>query len=207
MSSFGIGNEEKHSEKGLLEEEDLIERPIDMKTVFSGKIVSVRVDRAVTSDDRQVVREVVVHPGAVAILAVDDVGRIALIKQFRYPTGEILWEIPAGKIDEDEDPWAAARRELLEEVGVAAGSWEKITEFYTSPGIMSERLVVYRAADLSKVQRGLAKDEDERILVRWVPLKECLEMVRRGGIKDAKTLVAVLWEWFRCGGAGQMRIG
>ncbi|HHY37883.1 MAG TPA: NUDIX domain-containing protein [Clostridia bacterium] len=173
-----------------------------MKTVFSGKIVSVRVDRAATSDDRQVVREVVVHPGAVAVLAVDDAGRIALVKQFRYPTGEILWEIPAGKIDKGEDPWVAARRELLEEVGVAARSWERITEFYSSPGIMTERLVVYRAADLSKMQGEVAKDEDERILVRWVPLKECLEAIRLGGIKDAKTLVAVLWEWFRRGGAG-----
>lgn len=184
-----------------LSEKDLIERPSETKTVFSGRIVTLRVDRAVTSDGKEVIREVVVHPGAVAIVAVGDGGNIAFVRQFRYPTGEILWEIPAGKIGCGEDPLASAKRELLEEVGVIAGSWEEISEFYSSPGIMTEKIVVYRATDLSKARDGdgVARDEDERILVRWIPLAECLEMVRRGGIRDAKTLVAVLWEWYRRG--------
>jgi ADP-ribose pyrophosphatase len=173
----------------------LIEFPVKENTVFKGKIISVNVDEVILAGGREAIREVVVHPGAVGIIVIDEEGRIGLVRQFRYPTREVLWEIPAGKIDSGEDPFGSAKRELLEEVGVRAEKWERVIEFYSSPGIMTESLTLFRASRLSQPCEAVpVGDEDERIIVRWTPVGECLDMVRRGEIKDAKTLVAVFLE-------------
>jgi ADP-ribose pyrophosphatase len=135
----------------------------------------------------------------VAVLAVDDDGRFVLVRQYRYAVADRVWELPAGRLDAGEEPAAAARRELEEEVGRRAGNLEPLATFYTTPGFCDEVLHLFRATDLAPVPPR--PEEDERIEVRLVGLEEARGMIRRGEIRDGKTLVAVLLEAER-GGAG-----
>jgi len=160
------------------------------ETIWSGHIGTVRVERYRHADGEEVTRENVAHPGAVAIVAHDDL-HVWLVRQPREIVGErALLEIPAGKLDvEGEDPQAAAERELAEEVGKAADRWEHLKAIYTSPGFTDERIDVFLATGLRDVERP-AVDEDERIeIVAW-PLHRLDDAIAE--CADAKSLVGLL---------------
>jgi 8-oxo-dGTP pyrophosphatase MutT (NUDIX family) len=157
--------------------------------VWSGRIASVRVDRFRHADGEEVTREVVSHPGAVAVVAHDG-ERLLLVRQPREAVGEDLLELPAGKLDSDgEGPLETAQRELAEEVGKGARTWRHLTTFYASPGFSDEEIHVYLATDL--YDASAEADENERIEIEQLPLTRLDEAIERS--RDAKTLVGLLW--------------
>ncbi len=165
------------------------EETLERRTVFEGKVVRLYLDRVLLPDGREAEREVVLHRGAVGMVALDGEGHVFLVKQYRHAPGERLVEIPAGKLDAGEDPLECARRELLEEVGCAAESWHRLASFYTSPGFSDEVLHLYLARGLTRGEA--APDEDEFLEVMRVPLEDALAMVARGEIRDSKTVAGL----------------
>lgn len=151
------------------------------------------------ADGSRGTREIAGHPGAVAILAIDDEDRVLLVRQYRVAVGEALLEIPAGTLDvaEDgsvEDPDLAAPRELEEETGMRAGSWRLIARFFTAPGFASELMHLYLATDLRPADgERLHPDEDEHLLLERMPIAEALAAAERGEFRDGKSLVGLLW--------------
>jgi len=163
---------------------------VGSETVWEGRIATVRVDRFRYADGKEAEREVIAHPGAVAVVAHDG-ERLFLVRQPREAVSELaLLELPAGKLDEDgEDPLDTAKRELAEEIGKGARSWSKLTSFYTSPGFADEECHVYLATDL--YDESAEADEDERIEIVEVPLGDLDSVIRE--CRDAKSLVGLLW--------------
>ena len=146
-------------------------------------------------------REVVVHPGAVVVLAFTDDGQVLLIRNRRYAVGQVLLELPAGTLEKHEDPINCAGRELLEETGHLAGRLKSLGTFFTSPGILSEKMYAYAAYDLQKQKTAL--EEGEEIEVVPTPWDECIDMIRLGQIQDGKTVATLLmYERFRRSGGG-----
>jgi ADP-ribose pyrophosphatase len=139
-------------------------------------------------------RDVIRHAGSIVILLLDESGRtprVLLERQFRYAAGIRMWELPAGRVDEGEKDLAAAKRELIEETGYTASSWERALYFFVSPGFLDESMTVFLARGLKK---GIAQpEEDERIAVRFFPLKQAVHMAMSGKIVDAKTIASLLW--------------
>jgi 8-oxo-dGDP phosphatase len=165
--------------------------------VVSGEVVSVRRDTVRMPDGQEVGREVIEHPGAVGIVAMDEAGQVLLIRQYRHPVGRQLWEIPAGLRDVDgEPPLATARRELLEEVGYLAADWQVLADFFTSPGITSERLRVYLARGLVRVpdaEREYVPDHEEaHLTIEWAPLDEVVSRVLAGDLHNGVMMIGVL---------------
>lgn len=159
-------------------------------TIFEGKIINLRFDTVELPDGKEATRECIEHPGAVAVIARDDKNRICMVRQYRYPVSQELLEIPAGKLSPGEDPLECARRELLEEAGITAGSWEKLYCYYTTPGFSDEIMHLYLATDLT---RGESQpDEDEFLEVDMIPYQEACLKMSRGEIKDGKTLIGLL---------------
>lgn len=170
---------------------DLHERRISGREVYSGRIVDLVVDEVELPDGRHSQREVVRHPGAVGILAIDDAGCIVMLRQYRYAVGEVLLEVPAGKLEPGEDPAACATRELAEEVGLAADRWTQLTSYYSSPGFCDERIHLYLAEGLRETTPPSVDDEEFVEPVR-VPVEEALTMVGDGRIRNAIAVIAVL---------------
>lgn len=156
---------------------------------FEGKLVSVRVDTVRLPSGRESIREVVEHPGAVAILPVKEDGSLVLVRQFRYAVGRELLEVPAGTREPDEPAEACARREVEEEVGLRPGRLELLTHFFISPGWCNEELVIYRAWDLEETSTAL--DDDEIIDAVVVRPEDIADLIASGQIADAKTITAV----------------
>src|SRR5947209_19695377 len=157
--------------------------------VWNGRIASVRSERFRHEDGEVVDREVVSHPGAVAVVAHDG-EYMWLVRQPREAVDDYLLELPAGKLDEEgEDPLATAKRELAEEIGKAATSWQHLTTFYSSPGFSDEQIHVYLATDLYDEQAHT--DENERIEIVKVPLGEIDQVIRDNA--DSKSLIGLLW--------------
>ena len=128
------------------------------------------------------------------MMAVDADNRVMLVKQYRLPADRYLWELPAGKIDEGETAFEAAKRELVEETGLHAKKWKRLVEFYPSPGFLEEKMTIYLATEL---KQGESKPmDDERIETRWFTKKELREAIRKNSIRDAKTMIAFL-HWAR----------
>lgn len=157
--------------------------------IYSGRIIGVKVDR-VREDGRTYAREVVTHPGGAAVVAVFDDMTVALVKQYRHPPARYLLELPAGKLDDGENPQDCAGRELTEEVGVAARRIEPLSEFYTTPGFCAEKLWVFLATDLTEASQGL--EEDEIVETVRLPLSRALEMIAAREIVDAKTIIGLI---------------
>lgn len=165
------------------------EKTVNKNYVYRGKIINVRADDAL-SVGGNCKREIVEHPGGSAVLCEKE-GKILLEKQFRYAFGEEVWEIPAGKLEPGEDPKNAAIRELEEECGVKAENAELIFTVYPSPGYTNEIIRIYRAYGLTEGKKHFDPDEDINSL--WIDKKEINKMIKSGEIKDAKTLIALLY--------------
>ena len=168
---------------------DFNEKTIKKDYLYKGKILNLRKDHIILPDGKPAVREMVEHSGGSAILCEKD-GKILLVKQFRYPYKEVIYEIPAGKLNEGEDPEQTARRELEEEGGVKAEKIIKMFDVYPTPAYTNEIIRIYRAEGLTETQVKL--DEDEFLTSVWVDKEQIKLMIARGEIKDAKTLIALL---------------
>jgi ADP-ribose pyrophosphatase len=162
---------------------------LSTRQVFDGYVVRLYVDEVRQPDGKVVEREVVRHWGAVGIVALDGAGNIYMVKQYRHAPGEVLHEIPAGKLLPGEDPLACAQRELKEEVGAKAARWTFLCRFYTSPGFSDEVLHLYLAEDLTEGES--CPEEDEFLEVYRVGLDEALRMIDAGVIRDSKTIVGI----------------
>jgi ADP-ribose pyrophosphatase len=161
------------------------------KEVFGCKIFRVTEDEASDGKGFDVKRCVVRHAGSAVMLAADEKNRVLLVRQYRLPAAQYLWEIPAGKIDAGETAAQAAKRELIEETGLRAKKWKKLATFYPSPGYVEEKMTVFLAAELTQ---GEAQPmDDERIETRWFTKRELTEMIRTNEIVDAKTMIAFLY--------------
>ena len=168
-------------------EERLQETRLGSERVYEGSRLSLRVDNMQMADGRRTTREVVEHPDAVVVLAFDDTGRIAFVRQWRAPVERPLLELPAGRIDPGELPSEAARRELREEVGLEPGRLDAAHEFYVAPGWATEYLYGFVARDCAEAP--LPPDEDEELLVEWRTLGEAMTAIEQGEIVDAKSLI------------------
>jgi len=157
---------------------------------FTGRLISVRVDQVELASGRIAAREVVEHPGAVAILAWDG-ERLAVVSQWRQAAGADLLEIPAGTREPGESARATAERELAEECGLAAGRWEAGPSFFTAPGFCTERLDLFLATELRAAHA--VRPEDEELTGSWMSLPEALAAIDDGRIVDAKSLCGILW--------------
>lgn len=160
---------------------------ISSREVYKSRIFTVTEDHAIGADGFEIRRAIVQHPGAAVMMAVDSKKRILLVRQYRLPARKKLWELPAGRIDPGETPLQAARRELKEETGYRARKWKKLGSFYPSPGFCAEKMTIYVATELTA---GSATPmDDERIETRWFTRREVREMIDKGRIADAKTIV------------------
>lgn len=169
---------------------DFTEKTISKDYKFHGKIMTVRVDQALLPNGEPCVREVCEHPGGVGILPLDENRMVTLVRQYRYPYGETILEIPAGKMDHgSEDAEECGRRELAEETGLSAEQMIPLGEIWPSPGFMDERLYLYCAKGLT--QGEVHPDEDEFVERVTMPFDELCRLVADGAIKDAKTVAAV----------------
>lgn len=169
-------------------------RVLSSREVYHGPAFRVTADQVLEPSGVRTRRDIVHHSGSVVILAVeegDSEPRVLLERQYRYAARQMLWELPAGRIDKGENDLHAAKRELLEETGYTAKRWRRILRFYASPGFLAEAMNLYLARGL---RAGRAQPEpDEVIHVRMVPLSAAVRMVMRGAIKDGKTISGILW--------------
>ena len=162
---------------------------IDSKKIFEGRVFDVTVD-TVREHGQTYVRDVVHHPGSAVILPVFDDDTIALVKQYRHPAVKYLLELPAGTLNDRERPEVGAARELEEELGLMAGRMEKLSEFFISPGFLSEKMWLYLATDLRETQQRL--EDDEAIEIVRLPIDRALQMITENEIEDAKTIIGLL---------------
>jgi ADP-ribose pyrophosphatase len=163
---------------------------IGTRTVHEGRVISVRVDEIEVKSGLNVRRDIVAHPGAVVMLAIDSEDRILWVRQHRWAVGRSLLELPAGTLERDEAPEACAPRELVEETGFAAATWRKLGGFYSAPGFCDEYLTAFLATDLRPEHAD--GDEDEDITVEPLTLDETLARVDAGDIVDAKSLATLM---------------
>lgn len=162
---------------------------IEKQVLYDGRRIRLEMHHLL-ADGQRVAKEVCVHPGAVVILPLLDAQTLVLIRNRRYAVGKILVELPAGTLEKDEDPINCAGRELLEETGYLAGRMKPMRSFYSSPGILTEKMHVFLAYDLHKQSQDL--QDDEEIQVFTATLGEAVEMIHQGEIEDAKTIAALL---------------
>jgi ADP-ribose diphosphatase len=162
------------------------------RRLYEGKVLALDVDEVQEPEGVRAIREVVRHQGSVAALPVLDDGRVVLVRQYRYAVDERVWEIPAGRLDPGETAAEGARRELEEEVGLRASALDPLLEFYATPGFCDERLHLFRASGLREIPPR--PEDDERIRKGTFTLEEARAMMRRGEVRDSKTLLALLLE-------------
>jgi len=174
-------------------------RVLSSRISYQGPVFSITTDEVEEPGGVRARRDVIRHSGSIVILAVDDAAKsarkddplILLERQYRHAAQSMMWELPAGRIDDGETALTAAKRELLEETGFSARQWKRILHFYVSPGFLDETMTIYLARELSA---GEAQPEaDERIAVKFFPLSEATRMAVNGRIQDAKTISGILW--------------
>jgi ADP-ribose pyrophosphatase len=169
---------------------DRPERVVDSRPIYEGRIVRFRVDTVLFPDGSTSIREIIGTPGAVVIAPLTDDGQVRMVRQYRSAIGEFLLELPAGTLEPGEPPEQAAPRELAEETGDRAAHWQRLTGFYTVPGICNEYIHLFLATGLTP---GLTdREADEFIEVVTLPVDAALAMVRSGEIRDAKTIIGLL---------------
>lgn len=173
------------------DEQDMVEKTLSSSSVFEGRILHVSLDRVLLSDGQTVEREYAKHVGGAAVLPLTEEGDVICVRQYRYPFGRVLTEIPAGKLNfAGEDPRLAAERELREETGAVCRELTHVATFYPSPAILGEKIEIFLARGLSFGEASL--DEDEFLTSVRIPLDTLFEMVMQGEIPDGKTQLAVL---------------
>jgi 8-oxo-dGDP phosphatase len=178
--------------------DSVAEWPVEGSTVLvRSRLIAVRNDKVRMPDNNLAERDVVEHPGAVAVLALDEADRILVIRQYRHPVSRLLWEIPAGLRDvTGEDPWATAQRELAEEASYEASQWHVLADVYSSPGISTERVRVYLARGLREIpaeERTYVLHEEEAFLERaWLPIEEGVRKVFAGDLHNSVTCLAIM---------------
>jgi ADP-ribose pyrophosphatase len=162
-----------------------------IRNVFTGRILTLNLERVRLPNGRVAELEIAHHPGGAAVVAVDGTGRVCLLRQFRHAAGGWVDELPAGKLDGGEPPIDCARRELAEEAGVTARQWDKLGEYLSSPGVLTEVVHVFLARDLEPV--AARPEEHEVFETRWLPLREAASLAARGELHDGKSLVGLMW--------------
>jgi len=162
-----------------------------IRNVFQGRVLTLNLERVLLPNGRVAELEIAHHPGGAAVVALDAEGRACLLRQFRHAAGGWLDELPAGKLDNREPPLDCARRELAEEAGMTAGRWDKLGEFFSSPGVFTEVIHLFLARDL--VPTPAQPEEHEVFEARWLPLDEAVALAAGGQLQDAKTLIGLLW--------------
>ncbi|MDI6765387.1 MAG: NUDIX hydrolase [Bacteroidota bacterium] len=166
---------------------------LNRKVVYRGRVFNTIVDDVEYVSGNRSIREVAEHSGGAVVLAVFPNEDIILINQHRYPLDKFIWELPAGKLDKNEDPLQCAKRELDEETGYQAKRWSKLTSIYTTPGFCSEILHTFIASDLSQSPGGRKLEEgEETMTMKIVPLAEAVKMIERQDILDSKTICGIL---------------
>ena len=174
-----------------MNERNIEEKIISEERVFTGNLVKVNRLEVILPDGKSASREAVRHPGAAAIVPVDENGMVTLVRQYRAPIADVLLEIPAGKLDhKGEDRLEAAKRELQEETGLQAERWTHLVDLVTAPGFCDEMISIYLAQGLSEGEDH--PDEDEFLNAVKIPFAELMEMAARGELTDSKTLAGVL---------------
>ncbi|HEX7375129.1 MAG TPA: NUDIX hydrolase [Steroidobacteraceae bacterium] len=169
-----------------------------VRSIYQGRVVNLTVEDVTLPNGSRASLEIAHHPGGAAIVALDADQRVCLLRQYRHAAGGWITELPAGKLDNREPPEECAVRELAEEAGVRAARLEKLGDFLSSPGILTEVIHIFLAQDLSRVESQ--PEEHEVIEVRWIPLAEAMEMAARGSIRDGKTLIGLFWAKARLAG-------
>lgn len=169
--------------------ENFIEKKVTRKEIYNGRVIDVVCDSIILNDGSSSKREVVLHPGGVVILAQDENDEIYMVRQYRYAIGQEIYELPAGRLEKNEDPFECAKRELEEECGLVANIWHNLGFIYSSPGILSEKLYLYKATDLKRTKQNL--DEGEFLSVHKFKYETILKMIKENKINDAKTLCAI----------------
>ena len=172
---------------------DLFEKQLSSEYFFKGRIINMRRDRALLPDGSEAFREVVEHPGGVCVAALTDDDCVLLVRQFRYPYSEELYEIPAGKRDKGEDPLECGKRELLEETGAVAENYFSLGRLYPTPGYTNEVIYMYGATGLTF--KDACPDEGEFLTLEKLPLEKAVDMVMDNTLTDAKTQTAILKLW------------
>lgn len=177
-------------------DEHLRETLIERESVLSGSYLTVNIDTVRDVAGGQHKREVIVHPGGVAVIPVLPDGRLVFVRQYRHAVGEVLLELPAGTLDREEngsveDPDSAAVRELAEETGYRAAHWRKLARFFSSPGFASEEMHLYLATGLERIPGYAGTPPEERIDVELIPWAEAISLADRGAIRDSKSLLAI----------------
>ena len=163
------------------------------EVLYTGKVFDLIVDQVEYPTGNKGMREIARHPGGSVVVPVLDDRQVIMVQQLRYPLGKHIMELPAGKLNKDEDPEVAARRELEEETGWLASTWEKLTSIYTTPGFCDEELHIFLATGMKQSRGGHRREEGEySMTVHTFPLVDAVDMVVRGEWKDAKTIVGLL---------------
>jgi ADP-ribose pyrophosphatase len=170
---------------------DFTETTLTTRTVYRGRLLHVLEDAVRLPDGRTTMREYIRHPGAVMMIPLLDERTVVMVRQFRYPLRRHFYELPAGKIEPGEDPGVTARRELREECGYEAGSWQRLAVVHPCIGYSDERIEIYLARDLRHV--GHDPDDEEFLDVVPLPLSRALEWVRQGKITEAKAVIGLMW--------------
>lgn len=171
----------------------LQETVVSQQEVYGGKLLHVHRREVRLPDGRTAGREMIVHPGAAAMVVLDDAGQTVLERQWRSPLDRAFWEIPAGKIDKGEDPFETAVRELQEETGLEAEKWVELGTIHNAIGYSNERIVIYLAQGIRAAEDGQKLDAGEFLTLNRMPFEKALEMTRNGEITDVKTLVGLTW--------------
>jgi ADP-ribose pyrophosphatase len=157
---------------------------------YQGRVIRVTVDEVLLPNGRQAALEVVHHPGGAAIVALNDLQQVCLLRQYRYVAGGWIWELPAGKLEPAEPPESTARRELTEEAGVVATDWVSLGSFLSSPGVFAEVIHLYLAQGLSSGRAQL--EESEVLEVHWISFRQACDMALSGEVRDAKSIIGLL---------------
>ncbi len=167
------------------------EKTIQSETVYEGKIINLQIDEVELPNGKTSKRELIKHPGAVAVIALTEEGKIVMVEQYRKALEKAIIEIPAGKLEPGEEPALTAERELEEETGYGCGKLEHLISFYTSPGFADELVHMYVAKDLYKMEDAKGPDEDEFVELLEVGLEEAKALMKEKKIYDAKTAYAI----------------